>query len=124
MSPQWLGESWMDEVADLDAFVSHLDDQLLPALVRSHRLGELDWSGRVRVSVGEGDEVGQAARGVGEEREDGVGVGRGEREGGGWLERGTGRLLGGGKFLSSGSATISRCVMMVIFPKGPTRRGS
>ena len=80
MSPQWLGESWMDEVADLDAFVSHLDDQLLPALVRSHRLGELDRSGRVRVSVGEGDEVGQAARGVGEEREDGVGVGRGERE--------------------------------------------
>ena len=124
MSPQWLGESWMDEVADLDAFVSHLDDQLLPALVRSHRLGELDWSGRVRVSVGEGDEVGQAARGVGEEREDGVGVGRGEREGGGWLERGTGRLLARGKFLSSGSATISRCVMIVIFPKGPTRKGN
>ena len=124
MSPQWLGESRMDEVADLDAFVSHLDDQLLPALVRSHRLGELDRSGRVRVSVGEGDEVGQAARGVGEEREDGVGVGRGEREGGGWLERGTGRLLARGKFLTSGSATTSRCVMMVIFPKVPTRKGN
>merc|ERR1719439_370315 len=82
MSPQWLGESWMDEVADLDAFVSHLDDQLLPPLVRSHRLGELDRSGRVRVSVGEGDEVGQAARGVGEEREDGVGGGGGGGGGG------------------------------------------
>ena len=124
MSPQWLGESRMDEVPDLDAFVSHLDDQLLPALVRSHRLGELDRSGRVRVSVGDRDEVGQAARGIGEEREDGVGVGRGEREGGGWLERGTGRLLARGKFLSSGSATILRCVMMVIFPKGPTRKGT
>ena len=96
----------MDEVPNLDAFVSHLDDQLLPPLVRSHRLGELDRSGRVRVSVGDRDEVGQAARGIGEEREDGVGVGRGEREGGGWLERGTGRLLGGGKFLSSGSYAV------------------
>ena len=114
----------MDEVPNLDAFVSHLDDQLLPPLVRSHRLGELDRSGRVRVSVGDRDEVGQAARGIGEEREDGVGVGRGEREGGGWLERGTGRLLARGKFLSSGSATILRCVMMVIFPKGPTRKGT
>ena len=83
----------MDEVPDLDAFVSHLDDQLLPPLVRSHRLGELDRSGRVRVSVGDRDEVGQAARGIGEEREDGVGVGRG-REGRGGLERGFGRLLG------------------------------
>ena len=47
------------------------------------------------VAVADWDEVGEAAGWVGEEGEDGVGVGRG-REGRGGLERGFGRLLAGG----------------------------
>ena len=93
--PQRLGQSRVDEVPDLDAFVSHLDKQLLAALVGGHWLGKLDGGGRMGIAMADRDEVRQAAWRVGEEGEDGVGVGRG-REGRGGLERGFGWLLGGG----------------------------
>ena len=98
--PQWLSQSWVDQVPDLDSLVSHLDNQLLATLVRVDWLGKLDGGGGVGVAVADWDEVGEAAGWVGEEGEDGVGVGRG-REGRGGLEGGVGRLLdwGGDTFI-------------------------
>ena len=55
--PQWLGQSWVDEVPDLDALVSHLHNQLLAALVGCHWLGKLDRSRRMGGAVADWDEV-------------------------------------------------------------------
>ena len=55
--PQWLRQSRVDEVPDLDALVSHLDNQLLTALVGGHWLGKLDGSRRMGVAVADWDEV-------------------------------------------------------------------
>ena len=55
--PQWLSQSRVDKVPDLDALVAHLDDQLLATLVRVHWLGKLDGSGRMGVAVSDRDEV-------------------------------------------------------------------
>lgn len=94
MRPQGLREGWVHQVPDLDALVPHLDDHLLPALVGVGRLGELDGGGGGGVTVADGDEVGEAAGGVGEEGEEVLrGGGRGEGRGG--LEGGNAWLLGG-----------------------------
>ena len=77
--PQWLSQSWVDQVPDLDSLVSHLDNQLLATLVRVDWLGKLDGGGGMGVAVADWDEVGEAAGWVGEEGEDGVGVGRGRQ---------------------------------------------
>ena len=55
--PQWLSQSWVDQVPDLDSLVSHLDNQLLTTLVRVDRLGKLDGGGGVGVAVADWDEV-------------------------------------------------------------------
>ena len=47
--PQWLSQSWVDQVPDLDSLVSHLDNQLLATLVRVDRLGKLDGGGGMGV---------------------------------------------------------------------------
>ena len=55
--PQRLGQSRVDEVPNLDALVSHLDNQLLAALMGGHWLGKLDGGGRMGVPVSNWDEV-------------------------------------------------------------------
>ena len=66
MVPEGVREGWMDQVPQHQSLVSHLDKQLLPALVRLARGRELtlvDGSDSATgVSVIKGDEVGEEGK--------------------------------------------------------------